>query len=57
MHTLNTTTIVPLKMGSDGVIRIAQTRVTLDAVVNAFLSGSTAEEMRFQSAESSRISC
>jgi uncharacterized protein (DUF433 family) len=48
MHTLNTTSIVPLKMESDGVIRVGQTRVTLDSVVNAFLSGSTAEEIVFQ---------
>lgn len=39
MDVLNPTTIVPLEMGVDEVIRIGQTRVTLDSVVNAFLNG------------------
>ncbi|NUQ26722.1 MAG: DUF433 domain-containing protein [Saprospiraceae bacterium] len=48
MNALNTTTIVPLEMGRDEVIRVGQTRVTLDVVVSAFLSGATAEEIVFQ---------
>lgn len=48
MNALDTTTTVPLLMGEDEVIRISQTRVTLDTVVSAFKSGSTAEEIVFQ---------
>jgi len=48
MNALHTTTTIPLQMGEDEVIRIAQTRVTLDTVVHAFKSGSTAEEIVFQ---------
>ncbi len=48
MNALDTTTTIPLIMGEDGVIRIDQTRVTLDTVVSAFKSGSTAEEIVFQ---------
>lgn len=48
MHVLNPTTIVPLEVGVDEVIRIGQTRVTLDSVVNAFLNGATSEEIVFQ---------
>ena len=36
---------VPIRTDSDGVIRIAGTRVTLDAVVAAFDGGATAEEI------------
>ena len=39
---------VPLKAGNDGVIRVANTRVTLDTVVTAFLEGETAEEITQQ---------
>ncbi len=48
MTVLNTTTNVPLEMGADKIIRVAQTRVTLDVVVSAFLNGSTAEEIVYQ---------
>lgn len=34
---------VPLSVDAHGVIRVGQTRVTLDTVVNAFLLGSTPE--------------
>ena len=35
----------PLKADRDGVMRVGATRVTLDAVVNAFHEGNTAEEI------------
>ncbi len=36
---------VPLAAGSDGVIRVAGTRVTLDTIASAFERGATAEEI------------
>ena len=36
---------VPLKAGSDGVMRVGDTRVTLDTVVHTFEQGHTAEEI------------
>lgn len=39
---------VPLELNTDGVIRVSQTRVTLDTVVEAFLEGATAEEITQQ---------
>jgi uncharacterized protein (DUF433 family) len=36
---------VPLVSGEDGAIRVAGTRVTLDAVAQAFERGATAEEI------------
>ena len=39
---------VPFTVGSDGVVRIGGTRVTLDTVVSAFLEGATAEEISYQ---------
>lgn len=48
MKLLDTTTIVPLQTDEEDVVRIGQTRVTLDAVVGAFKNGSTAEEIAFQ---------
>ena|SRR5437870_3941025 len=36
---------VPLAAGTDGVIRVAGTRVTLDTVAYAFERGATAEEI------------
>jgi len=35
----------PLRADADGVVRVAATRITLDTVVGAFLSGCTAEEI------------
>ena len=35
----------PLEIDSNGVVRVAKTRVTLDTVVTAFLEGATAEEI------------
>jgi len=45
---LATTEIIPLQMDADGVIRIGNTRVTLDTIVMAFLEGATAEEIAQQ---------
>jgi uncharacterized protein (DUF433 family) len=39
---------VPLETDSDGVVRVAKTRVTLETVVDAFMDGATAEEISFQ---------
>jgi uncharacterized protein (DUF433 family) len=36
---------VPLKVDKDNVVRIGDTRVTLDTVVTAFQKGATAEEI------------
>ncbi|MEL6491504.1 MAG: DUF433 domain-containing protein [Cyanobacteria bacterium J06634_6] len=35
----------PIKTDAHGVVRVAETRVTLDTVVSAFLEGCTAEEI------------
>ena len=43
-----TETPVPLTTDSDGVVRVARTRVTLDTVVAAFAEGATAEEIAQQ---------
>ncbi len=37
--------LIPLATGQDGVIRVGETRVTLDTVVTAFNAGATAEEI------------
>jgi len=39
---------IPIKMNSDNVILIGNTRVTLDTVVDAFVSGATPEEIVYQ---------
>ena len=39
---------MPLASGSDGVIRVGGSRVTLDTVVEAFRDGATAEEIAQQ---------
>ena len=36
---------IPLKADQDGVMRVGQTRVTLDTVIHAFEQGHTAEEI------------
>lgn len=36
---------VPLSVDPDGVVRVAETRVTLDTIVLAFKDGSTAEQI------------
>ncbi len=40
-----TTETVPLRVDADGVVRVGDTRVTLETVVAAFLSGATPEEI------------
>ena len=39
---------IPLRTGGDGVVRVGETRVTLDTVVGAFKEGATAEEIASQ---------
>jgi uncharacterized protein (DUF433 family) len=39
------TTPVPLRTDAEGVVRIGQTRVTLETVVAAFRNGATAEQI------------
>lgn len=39
---------IPLVADANGVIRVSQTRITLDTVITAFLEGGTAEEIREQ---------
>jgi uncharacterized protein (DUF433 family) len=36
---------IPLLTDADGVIRVASTRVTLDTVIDAFLTGASPEEI------------
>ena len=48
MATLTTTEIIPLETDADGVMRISNTRVTLDTIVTAFKDGATAEEIAQQ---------
>jgi uncharacterized protein (DUF433 family) len=43
-----TTEPIPLKINSDGMVRVGGTRVTLDTVVMVFNQGATAEEIVFQ---------
>jgi uncharacterized protein (DUF433 family) len=38
-------TPIPLKTDQDGVVRVGNTRVTLDTVITAFKEGATAEEI------------
>lgn len=40
--------LVPLQLNSDGVIRVGQTRVTLDTVIAVFKQGLTAEEIVYR---------
>lgn len=39
------TDLTPLRIDNDGVVRVGESRVTLDLVADAFLGGSTAEEI------------
>lgn len=41
-------TPLPLKTDGEGVVRVGNTRVTLDTVVVAFKEGATAEEIVYQ---------
>ena len=38
-------TPIPLKTDSEGVVRVGNTRITLDTVIAAFKEGATAEEI------------
>src|SRR5215470_8610969 len=40
-----TTEIIPLTVDAHGVLRVGNTRVTLDTVIAAFADGATAEEI------------
>jgi len=48
MATLAPTETIPLETDADGVMRVGQTRVTLDTVITAFKDGATAEEIAQQ---------
>jgi uncharacterized protein (DUF433 family) len=39
---------VPLQMGADGIVRVGNTRVTLDTIVMGFMEGATADEIAQQ---------
>ena len=39
---------IPIETDEDGVIRVGNTRVTLETLVSAFINGSTAEEIVYQ---------
>jgi uncharacterized protein (DUF433 family) len=39
---------IPLDVDADGVVRVGETRVTLDTVIETFLEGATAEEIAQQ---------
>ena len=39
---------VPLQADPDGVVRVGNTRVTLETVIGAFLDGASAEEIAYQ---------
>ena len=45
---LATTETIPLHTDADGVVRVGNTRVTLDTIVMGFLEGATAEEIAQQ---------
>ena len=40
-----TTEVIPLRSDEDGIVRVGDTRVTLDSVVWAFRAGATPEEI------------
>jgi uncharacterized protein (DUF433 family) len=48
MNATNVIEHVPIHTDTDGVVRVAGTRVTLDTVVGAFDAGATAEEIAQQ---------
>jgi uncharacterized protein (DUF433 family) len=48
MLALITVETIPLKAAPDSVIRVSNTRVTLDTIVQAFNDGATAEEIAQQ---------
>ncbi len=48
MAMLTTVETIPLDTDTDGVIRVSNTRVTLDTIIQAFDDGATAEEIAQQ---------
>ena len=48
MNATNVLERVPIHTDSDGVVRVARTRVTLETLVGAFQTGATAEEIAQQ---------
>ncbi|MBT8363273.1 MAG: DUF433 domain-containing protein [Deltaproteobacteria bacterium] len=48
MNLASVTEKIPIEKDKDGVIRVGNTRVTLETLVSAFNGGSTAEEMIYQ---------
>jgi uncharacterized protein (DUF433 family) len=48
MSTTPITEIIPIATDKDGVIRVGNTRVTLDTIVTAFNEGATPEEIAQQ---------
>ena len=48
MTTAEMTEVIPLRTDNNGVIRVGNTRVTLDTIVAAFKEGATAEEIAYQ---------
>jgi uncharacterized protein (DUF433 family) len=48
MATMVNTETIPLTIDSDGVVRVSNTRVTLDTIVSAFNEGLSAEEIAQQ---------
>ena len=48
MDLVNVIELIPLKTDAHGVVRIGETRVTLDTVMYEFEQGSTAEEIAYQ---------
>lgn len=48
MNLVDVVESIPLKTDTHGVVRVSETRVTLDTVVHEFEQGSTAEEIAYQ---------
>jgi uncharacterized protein (DUF433 family) len=48
MNATNVLERVPIQTDAHGVVRVAGTRVTLDTIVDAFVTGATAEEIAQQ---------
>src|SRR5690242_17008316 len=46
MSGLNLTQNVPLTEAEDGVVRVSESRITLDSIVHLFQSGATAEQIQ-----------
>lgn len=55
MIPLTPTDVLPLETDADGVVRVGDTRVTLDTIIMAFTDGATAEEIAQQYPSSSSL--